>query len=156
MTIQEVREEVGMSRAELSRLLNIPVSTLEAWDYKKRKPSDWMKELVIEKIKKSSTQFYAKSENMSQQEESLFLLGVVAKGATCEKKLLEILNEENKKVYDKDAIKKIVSSISEYIIKEKKMDCRNLKPFYEVFNESEDFHFTLVEILYWIIKGIDF
>ena len=52
MTIKEAREVKGMSRAELSRWLGIPVRTLEDWDAGVRKPPEWAKRLIIEKIER--------------------------------------------------------------------------------------------------------
>lgn len=52
MTIKEAREAKGMSRAELSRWLKIPIRTLENWDAGTNEPPEWAKELIIEKIEK--------------------------------------------------------------------------------------------------------
>lgn len=38
--IKKIREQKGMSRAELSRLSSIPIRTLEDWEYGKRQPRD--------------------------------------------------------------------------------------------------------------------
>lgn len=48
--IKAAREEVGLSRAELSRKLEIGIRTLENWDYGKRLPPHWAEKLIIEKI----------------------------------------------------------------------------------------------------------
>lgn len=50
MTIKEKRESIGMSRAEMSRLLKIPIRTLEDWDSEKRTPPEWAKLLILEKL----------------------------------------------------------------------------------------------------------
>jgi len=50
MTIKEAREAKGISRAELSRRLGIPIRTLENWDAGVRTPPEWVKKLIIEKI----------------------------------------------------------------------------------------------------------
>lgn len=46
MTIKEIREKSGMSRAEFSRQYNIPVRTLEDWEYEKRKCPDYVENLL--------------------------------------------------------------------------------------------------------------
>lgn len=50
MTIKEARESRGLSRAELSRRLEIPVRTLENWDAGVNSPPAWAEKLIIEKI----------------------------------------------------------------------------------------------------------
>lgn len=49
-TVKEAREAKGLSRAELARMLDIPVRTLENWDAGTRKPPEWVEKLVIERI----------------------------------------------------------------------------------------------------------
>lgn len=46
MTIREIRELSGLSRAEFSRLYNIPKRTLEDWDAGIRKPPIYVVELL--------------------------------------------------------------------------------------------------------------
>ena len=49
--IKKAREEAGIkSRAEMSRLFEIPVRTLEDWEYGKRIPIHWAENLIIEKL----------------------------------------------------------------------------------------------------------
>lgn len=50
MTIKEAREQVGMSRAEMSRVFDIPIRTLEDWDNGKRTPPAYVEKLIIEKL----------------------------------------------------------------------------------------------------------
>lgn len=50
MTIKEAREQSGLSRAEMSRLFEIPLRTLEDWETEKRTPPPYVKKLVIEKL----------------------------------------------------------------------------------------------------------
>ncbi len=50
MTIKEKREQLGMSRAEISRQLGIPIRTLENWDSGERKPPEWAERLILEKL----------------------------------------------------------------------------------------------------------
>ena len=42
MNTVEIRHILGISRAEFSRRYGIPVRTLEDWDYGKRKPPEWL------------------------------------------------------------------------------------------------------------------
>lgn len=50
MTIKEAREQAGLSRAEMSRLFEIPVRTLEEWDAGRRTPPPYVEKLIIEKL----------------------------------------------------------------------------------------------------------
>ena len=44
--IKEIRESMGMSRAEFSRVYNIPVWTLEDWEADKRKCPEYVVSLL--------------------------------------------------------------------------------------------------------------
>ena len=46
MTIREIREGLGISRAEFSRRYNIPIRTLENWEAGERKPPEWVPEFL--------------------------------------------------------------------------------------------------------------
>lgn len=46
MTSKEIREIMGISRAEFSRRYGIPIRTLEDWDSGTRKPPDWVTALL--------------------------------------------------------------------------------------------------------------
>lgn len=46
MTIKEIREKAGLSRAAFSRKYNIPVRTLEDWESEKRKCPEYLIELL--------------------------------------------------------------------------------------------------------------
>lgn len=50
MSIKEAREAAGLSRAEMSRLFEIPVRTLEEWDAGRRTPPPYVEKLIIEKL----------------------------------------------------------------------------------------------------------
>ena len=50
MTIKEAREHAGLSRAEMSRLFDIPIRTLEEWDAGRRTPPPYVEKLIIEKL----------------------------------------------------------------------------------------------------------
>ena len=50
MTIKEAREQVGMSRAEMSRLFEIPLRTLENWDAGINTPPPYVENLIVEKL----------------------------------------------------------------------------------------------------------
>ena len=50
MSIKEAREQAGLSRAEMSRLFEIPVRTLEEWDAGRRTPPPYVEKLIIEKL----------------------------------------------------------------------------------------------------------
>ena len=50
MTIKEAREQAGLSRAEMSRVFEIPIRTLEDWDAGRSKPPIYVQKLIIEKL----------------------------------------------------------------------------------------------------------
>ena len=50
MNIKEAREAAGLSRAEMSRLFEIPVRTLEEWDAGRRTPPPYVEKLIVEKL----------------------------------------------------------------------------------------------------------
>lgn len=50
MNIKEARERSGLSRAEMSRLFEIPIRTLEEWDAGRRTPPPYVAKLIIEKL----------------------------------------------------------------------------------------------------------
>ena len=50
MNMKEAREQAGLSRAEMSRLFEIPLRTLEDWEAEKRTPPPYVKKLIIEKL----------------------------------------------------------------------------------------------------------
>ena len=50
--IKEARMSIGMSRAEMHRVFEIPVRTLEDWDSGKRNPPVWAEKLILEKLER--------------------------------------------------------------------------------------------------------
>ena len=46
MNITEMRNYIGVSRAEFSRRYNIPIRTLESWESEVRTPPDYVKQLL--------------------------------------------------------------------------------------------------------------
>lgn len=57
ITIRELRQQSKMSRADFSRLLNIPIRTLENWESEKkgkRQPPSYLIELIEYKLKKEN------------------------------------------------------------------------------------------------------
>lgn len=46
MTISEMRERLKVSRAEFSRMYNIPIRTLENWESGKSKCPDYVRQLL--------------------------------------------------------------------------------------------------------------
>ena len=52
MTVKEKREELGISRSKMSRMIGIPIRTLEDWDSGLRTPPEWVERLLIEKLEK--------------------------------------------------------------------------------------------------------
>ncbi len=48
--IQTVRENLELTQVELSKILNIPVKTIRNWEQNIRVPSDYIVELIIDRI----------------------------------------------------------------------------------------------------------
>lgn len=48
--IRAARQEVGLSRAEMSRIFEIPLRTLENWEAGTRLPAHWAEKLIVEKL----------------------------------------------------------------------------------------------------------
>ena len=48
--IRAARQEVGLSRAEMSRIFEIPLRTLENWESGNRMPAHWAEKLIVEKL----------------------------------------------------------------------------------------------------------
>ena len=51
MTIKEIRDLLGISRAEFSRRYHIPARTLESWESGERIPPDYVLELLERVVK---------------------------------------------------------------------------------------------------------
>ena len=53
MLIKEYRNKLGLTQKQFSELFDppIPVDTIKKWDSEKMEPKDWVKGLIIEKIK---------------------------------------------------------------------------------------------------------
>lgn len=47
---KEARERAGISKAEMSRRLEIPVRTIEDWEAERRKPAGYIEKLVIAEL----------------------------------------------------------------------------------------------------------
>lgn len=54
MTAKEIREILGVSRAEFSRRYGIPIRTLEDWDAGTRTPSDWVLRLLERAVREDA------------------------------------------------------------------------------------------------------
>ena len=50
MTIKEARIKVGLSQREMSKLLEIPLRTIEDWDRGRYKLIPYVEKLIIEKL----------------------------------------------------------------------------------------------------------
>lgn len=49
--IEEIRHSTGLSRAAFSRKYNIPVRTIEGWEYGNRQPPEWLPGILEKAIK---------------------------------------------------------------------------------------------------------
>ena len=48
--IEQIRKSTGLTRAAFSRKYNIPIRTLEGWEYGVRQPPEWLPELLEKAI----------------------------------------------------------------------------------------------------------
>ena len=53
MTITEMRNYIGISRAEFSRRYNIPLRTLESWEAGVRTPPEYVLDLLAESVRRT-------------------------------------------------------------------------------------------------------
>ena len=60
--IKDARIAIGMSRAEMHRVFEIPIRTLEDWDSGKRNPPVWAEKLILEKLERMSEQTKSESQ----------------------------------------------------------------------------------------------
>lgn len=51
MTIKQSREAANLTRAEMAKRYGIPLRTLEDWESGRRKPPEYVRELVIAALK---------------------------------------------------------------------------------------------------------
>ena len=51
MTIKEIRDSIGISRAEFSRRYHIPLRTLDDWEKERRTPPPYVLELLEYRVK---------------------------------------------------------------------------------------------------------
>lgn len=49
-TLKQVRRNLGISQKECADIIRMPVKTLQKWEQEIREPSDWVMDLVIEKL----------------------------------------------------------------------------------------------------------
>lgn len=89
MTIKEIREKSGISRAEFSRKYNIPVRTLEDWESGKRKCPEYVSELLYRVVSEDNPNIYLKCYDKSVLKE----IGKIYR------ELLFILNPEGRNPY---------------------------------------------------------
>ena len=50
ITLKTIRENIGLTQAQVSEITGVPVKTLRNWEQEIRKPSEWTMDLVIDKI----------------------------------------------------------------------------------------------------------
>ena len=52
MNIKEARLQAGLTQKKMSEILGIPTRTIQDWEAGKRTPPDWVKNLVINELKR--------------------------------------------------------------------------------------------------------
>lgn len=55
MQIKEYREKAGLTQKQFSELFEIPIDVVKSWDSGRRKPPEWVKKLIIEKLSTMET-----------------------------------------------------------------------------------------------------
>lgn len=58
MTIEEIRDLLGVSRTEFSRRYNIPLRTLENWESGTRIPPEYVLSLLEEKVRRDADELH--------------------------------------------------------------------------------------------------
>lgn len=48
MTFKEMRQKMGLTKAQVSRIYGIPYSTLQKWEYGDNKPADYILKMMWE------------------------------------------------------------------------------------------------------------
>lgn len=54
MKIKDYRIKAGLTQQQFAKLFNISINTVKSWDSGRRKPPEWVEELIIEKLKQAN------------------------------------------------------------------------------------------------------
>lgn len=55
-SLKAIRENLGLTQLEISNLIGIPVNTLRNWEQETRTPSEWILNLLIDRILRESNE----------------------------------------------------------------------------------------------------
>lgn len=66
MNIKEARLQAGLTRIQMSELLEIPIRTIQDWELEKRVPSKWAKNLIIKELNRRSNQLKIKNSSIEK------------------------------------------------------------------------------------------
>lgn len=55
-SLKAIRENLGLTQLEISNLIGIPVNTLRNWEQETRTPSEWVLNLLIDRILRESNE----------------------------------------------------------------------------------------------------
>ena len=55
-SLKAIRENLGLTQLEISNLIGIPVNTLRNWEQETRTPSEWILDLLIDRILRESNE----------------------------------------------------------------------------------------------------
>lgn len=58
MKIKEVRLRLGLSAADVTRIIGVPRRTLQDWEAGKRTPPEYVERLIIEKLENTDLESY--------------------------------------------------------------------------------------------------
>jgi DNA-binding XRE family transcriptional regulator len=55
-SLKAVRENLGLTQLEISKLIGIPINTIRNWEQETRTPSEWALNLLIDRILRESNE----------------------------------------------------------------------------------------------------
>ncbi len=62
--IREARKSAGLTQKDIYEWLSIPIRTIQDWEYGVNKPSDWVTNLIIQKIEDEGEAYKANGFDM--------------------------------------------------------------------------------------------
>jgi predicted nucleotidyltransferase len=84
-SIKQIRNNIGMTQDEVSKLIGIPVKSIRNWEQEIRKPSQWTIDLIIDRLLRE------KNEKVQTMDESTGILSFLS----IKKAIYEVANRYN-------------------------------------------------------------
>jgi len=112
-SLKAVRENLGLTQLEISKLVGIPINTIRNWEQETRTPSEWALNLLIDRILRESNEqhtvvdeetgilsFLTIKKNVAKiakkyDVERIYLFGSYVKGQTKENSDIDLYMESN-------------------------------------------------------------